>query len=901
MSPFRLAFKNLWHLNAQIATCFACKNQCKNEVLTRFALSLTAHPRHVSSSAVEDALRGQSDRFRKFSWPILILSAVLTMGLVADLAFVDTPVFHTDLADFAPDSESADAHERISEHFSNETRPMFVHVTRDDGGNVLDMASLNLMDSHLDIVQNESEMMQDVVKDWITAPSILQLALDEEADEVQLSEVESWEEMLNLVIDVNESDCPGDISKQREVAQFILDGMLHKDFEGSDICLWIQTNSEEGSATVSASSTLWILEIDPDLPSEERKDKQDQLRDIFQKLSADSDLNYGVASLDLISHDIDEGTFDNLATLIFLAVIVVVLLLAISFRSVKGVVFPLVGLSSALIWTYGILNLFGTRFTALEVAVAPLVLGLGIDYSIHLQRRYNSFKKDVSDSAESWLASCGKLSTPLGLAVITTVAAFLANIISPLPPLETFGIALAVGVLSAFINATVVVGALHVVLDSSKDKLPAEPIRMPRLSKKIVDLQRSQQALVLIVALIISGLSIIGAMGLETEFDLTDFLDDEMEIMEVREDLDTSYESAGWKVVYVLMEPVGTQDEIDDDFKLLNEMRGLHFDLANNHDVVGGGGVDSSPSYEGPYKVLYDAVDNDVLFGERYGLVITNGDLRRGIASQFDLGAAFANLSENTSVADPYAGDLWADRVENTVHLEGDKIKHIRIEVRVDASTSSETSRVVQWFEDELGEEEDSGKMRSELSGVANVYVTGDLVALQNVLDGLNSSQLSSTAISFIVSFVVLLLLTRRPVPAIVVLTPVVLATLWVVGSMVVLSLKWNVLTVMVTALSLGIGIDYVIHMWRRFESEREKRDDVWEALEETISTTGVALVLSAGTTGLGFLVLLFSPMPVVQQFGLVTALTVTYSLILSIVVLPVLLLMSENNSPGGE
>ncbi|MCH1527623.1 MAG: MMPL family transporter, partial [Candidatus Poseidoniaceae archaeon] len=219
----------------------------------------------------------------------------------------------------------------------------------------------------------------------------------------------------------------------------------------------------------------------------------------------------------------------------------------------------------------------------------------------------------------------------------------------------------------------------------------------------------------------------------------------------------------------------------------------------------------------------------------------------------------------------------------------------------VDASTSSDTSRVVQWFEDELGEESDSGKIRSELSGIANVYVTGDLVALQNVLDGLNSSQLSSTAISFGVSFIVLLILTRKPVPALVVLTPVVLATLWVVGSMVVLSLKWNVLTVMVTALSLGIGIDYVIHMWRRFEAEREKCDDVWQALEETISTTGVALILSAGTTALGFLVLLLSPMPVVQQFGLVTALTVTFSLLLSIMVLPVLLLMSESNSSNGE
>lgn len=846
-------------------------------------------------------MRGQSDRFRKFSWPILIISAAMTIGLVADLAFVDTPSFHTDLSDFAPDSESADAHERISEHFSNETRPLFVHVTRDDGGNVLDMDSLNLMNTHLSIIENESKSMQDVVVNWITAPSILQLALDEEANGTELSMVNSWEEMLNLVIDVNESDCPGDVSKQREVAQFILDGMLNNDFDGTEICLWIETNGEEGSPVVSASSTLWILEIDPDLSNSERKVKQDQLRKVFDDLSSNSELNYGVASLDLISHDIDEGTFDNLATLILLAVLVVVVLLAISFRSVKGVVFPLVGLSSALIWTYGLLNLSGARFTALEVAVAPLVLGLGIDYSIHLQRRYNSFKGEIGDSAEAWLASCGKLSTPLGLAVITTVAAFLANIISPLPPLETFGIALAVGVISAFVNATIVVGALHVVIDSASDKTPAEPIRMPRLSKKLVDLQRSQQVLVLIVALIISGVSIIGAMGLETEFDLTDFLDEEMEIMQVRDELDQSYESAGWKVVYVLMEPSSSKEEIDNDLILLNEMRGFHNDLANNHDVVGGGGVDSIPSYEGPYKVLYDAVDNDVLFGESYGLVITSGDLRRGIAEQFDLGAAFVSLSQNNSVADPYTGASWADRVRDTVHLDGDKIKHIRIEVRVDASTSSDTSRVVQWFEEELGTESESGKMRSELSGFANVYVTGDLVALQNVLDGLNSSQLSSTAISFIVSFVVLLLLTRRPVPAIVVLTPVVLATLWVVGSMVVLSLKWNVLTVMVTALSLGIGIDYVIHMWRRFESEREKREDVWEALEETISTTGVALVLSAGTTSLGFLVLLFSPMPVVQQFGLVTALTVTYSLILSIIVLPVLLLMSEVNSTTGE
>ena len=853
----------------------------------------------MGSESIEDRFRSQSENFRKLSWPILIFSIAVTVGLAADLAFVNTPSFHTDLSDFAPESESADAHERISKHFTNETRPMFIHVTRDDGGNVLDLASIVEMDEDLAKVKNKSNAMQDFVVDYITAPSLIQIALDEEANGTVLSDVESWEEMIDLLIDVNETDCPGDVSKQREVAQFILDGMLNKNFDGTDICLWIQSNGESGSPVLSADSTLWILQVDPEISNEERKSKQNQIRELFEDLSEESEMNYGVASLDLISHDIDEGTFDNLATLILLAVLVVVLLLAISFRSVKGVVFPLVGLSSALIWTYGFLNLAGARFTALEVAVAPLVLGLGIDYSIHLQRRYNSFRSEVSDASSAWLGACAKLSTPLGLAVITTVSAFLANIISPLPPLETFGIALAVGVISAFVNATVVVGALHVVLDSSSNDVVNEPIRMPKLASKVVELQRSQQAIVLIMALIITGAAIVGAMGLETEFDLSDFLDEDMEIMEVRNQLESEYESAGWKVVYVLMEPSSGKESISDDKSLLTEMRGLHSDLANNHDVVGGGNSDGSPSYEGPYKVLYDAVDNDKQFGERYGLVISKGRLID--SSNLNLGGAFQELSMNDSTADPFTNDSWADRVSKTVSLDGESIVFIRIEIRVDASTSSDTSRVVEWFEEELGSEDDGGKMRSELSGVAVIHVTGDLVALQNVLDGLNSSQLSSTAISFTVSFLVLLLLTRRPVPALVVLTPVVLATIWVVGSMVLLSLKWNVLTVMVTALSLGIGIDYVIHMWRRFEAEREKRENIWDALEETLSTTGVALILSAGTTALGFLVLLLSPMPVVQQFGLVTALTVTFSLILSIIVLPVLLLMAENSSITSE
>jgi predicted RND superfamily exporter protein len=227
--------------------------------------------------------------------------------------------------------------------------------------------------------------------------------------------------------------------------------------------------------------------------------------------------------------------------------------------------------------------------------------------------------------------------------------------------------------------------------------------------------------------------------------------------------------------------------------------------------------------------------------------------------------------------------------VVQTVHLEGDAIVHLRHEIRVEATTSVDSSRVVDNFVEILGSTDDSGTLKYQLKDHAVLHVTGELVMLETVLDGLSLTQIESTAISLTVSFLVLFVLTRRIMPAIIVLFPVGIASLWVVGSMALIGLKWNVLTVMVTALTLGIGIDYSIHMWRRFEVELERRGDHWDALREAMDTTGVALMLSALTTMAGFAVLLFSPMPIIQDFGLITAITVFFSLILALMVLPVL------------
>ena len=848
----------------------------------------------MDTSVLEEQMAQWSSRFKQLAPVFLLVVVLCTVALSAHLV-VSPPTFNTDLGDFAPDSEARDAHDRIHEYFPNEARPMFVHVTADDGSNILSIENLKLMDEHLSHMENASEKRQDAVDVWTTAPGIVQLALDEEGNGTSLNAIASWTEILDLLFD-DDTECTLTADDQLlSAARYASSALLNTDLNIDDTCTYLKNGT--GNGAPRATSTLWVLEIDPEMPEEERKVIQDQLRVEFRTLSEDSGLQYGVASLDLISFDIDQGTFDNLALLVVLALVVVVVLLAIAFRSINDVAFPLIGLSFALVWTYGILNLLGVRFTALEVAVAPLVLGLGIDYAIHLQRAFSAIRKDIEDPAEAWLRSCARLSVPLSLAVVTTVAAFLANIISPLPPLATFGYALAFGVLCAFTSSTIIVGSLHVVRNKISSVPTVHSITMPRLVGSIVAVQQKQQVMVLLAAILISGVSLFGALSLETDFDLADFVDEEMEIMSVRDEMDKGYDSAGWKLIYILFEPAESTSSIPGDSLMLNELRGLHIDLETNHYVVGTDDSPPAPSYEGPYVVLRDAILRNSSLGDLHNLEIYAGDVFiKDTELGCDLAPIFTSLLANESVADVLTGETWAQRVSQSVHLSDGEIVYLRTEVRVEASTSAESQIVIASIEEQLGTASQSGTLRNNLDGHADLHVTGDLVILQSVLDGLNSSQIRSTAISLSVSCLVLFVLTRRVVPAVAVLLPVAIASLWVAGSMIVLGLKWNVLTVMVTALTIGIGIDYSIHMWRRIEVELSRRDNHWDALRAALSTTGVALIMSALTTAFGFLVLLFSPMPVIQDFGLITAVTVFFSLLLALLLLPVLIELLARN-----
>ena len=838
------------------------------------------------------------------SIPILFTALVLTAFF--GMFLFPLPSFQTDLEAFAPEGPNDEAEQRIEAEFGDERRPLFIHVKRSDGGNVLSIESLQEQQRDLDSVLEWAENRSHLVEELIAAPDIIQRGLDESAPGSDLQNATTWEQLLNDTVDEGTTCVDGVADDDlAALASFGRDALLHKDLKfETTTCAWFDGNRTGVDPTPSASSTLWVFYLNSDIADDQRQVMVNFLRSEFKTLEAASslegvELQYGLISNDVLSYDINEGTVDNLVWLIGGALSVVIIILAIAFRSVRGVVFPLVALSMALVWTYGGLAAFKSSFSVLHVAVAPVVLGLGIDYCIHLQRAYDRFRSKGDSAAVAWARALDVLVMPIALAVVTTVAAFISNVVSPLPPVQVFGLALAFGVICAFITSTLVVGAMHVLMEkSSRPRVTQEGWeRLQRMAKEVVITQRRTQVFALIfVVMLTVGSVIIAASKLETEFDLSDFLADDMEVMEVREDLFSSYSATGWRPIYILMEPLEGQQTIVDDSDFIEALNQMNARLALAPHVITPSAVgEGDPMVESIHAVLHDAIVQNPAFGVSSGLRVVGNDLVTEDYQTGDAAAALVLLSDNQSIGDLLTGASWADRVAGVVAFDQqNSINYLRIEVMVQASSNSESIVAAEGIESVVTHS--SGPY-----GVAaSMFVTGDSVKVNKVLQGLTTSQLESTVISLVVSTLVLLALTRRIGPAIIVVTPVAVAAVWVVGAMALLNLNWNVLTVMVTALTIGLGIDYSIHVWQRFESSKNGLDS-WESIKEMHSTTGVALVLSALTTICGFLVLRLSPMPVIQDFGIVTSLTVFFSLILALGLMPILLAADTAMEANGE
>jgi predicted RND superfamily exporter protein len=177
-----------------------------------------------------------------------------------------------------------------------------------------------------------------------------------------------------------------------------------------------------------------------------------------------------------------------------------------------------------------------------------------------------------------------------------------------------------------------------------------------------------------------------------------------------------------------------------------------------------------------------------------------------------------------------------------------------------------------------------------QVAGVETT-VTSQGIVIEEVLDRLTASQTRSIVFTLAAALVLLVgyywFTERRPMLGLVTMLPSLVVVAWTLGTMRLMGLSFNVLTATVASLAIGIGVPYGIHVTHRFLEDRERADQIDEAVRLTVAHTGSALTGAALTTAAGFGVLVFASLLPIRQFGTVIAITIVYSLAAAVLVQP--------------
>ncbi len=120
---------------------------------------------------------------------------------------------------------------------------------------------------------------------------------------------------------------------------------------------------------------------------------------------------------------------------------------------------------------------------------------------------------------------------------------------------------------------------------------------------------------------------------------------------------------------------------------------------------------------------------------------------------------------------------------------------------------------------------------------------------------------------------------------AIISLTPILLVVVWLYGLIYAFGYSLNIVTVTIATISLGVGIDYCIHVTERYREEKEKGRDHRKALQGVGGACALALVGSAISDMAGFSIIATSSMGLFNTFGLFSAIMILLSLIASMVI----------------
>jgi uncharacterized protein len=615
---------------------------------------------------------------------------------------------------------------------------------------------------------------------------------------------------------------------------------------------------ERDLAIPRARATFVLVELAPELSEDDRADaarELDALLSLGQGTAGatGSDLGLFVFSADLLLDGLLAEIEAEMPILLGLALLAVLVILVAVFRSVADVVVGLVGLVMIVVWTLGLISILGPeflglrgQFTQIGIVVPVLLVGLGIDYSVHLTHRYREQRAAGDAPAVGAHRAVRTVGAALVLATVATALGFASSAAAPVAVIADVGIFTAAGVLCALVVMVLLVTAANALRGSrtERSRAPARHRRSHRLLGVPVWVAVRFPVVALVVGGALAGTALVASAELETSFATGDFVPEDSDIGRTYATQRELFGGDLAETTYVL---------IDGDLGNPHLVLGL---LAG-HEALGG--IEHVRTIEG--RALARSIATLAVTALREVTGDDHVDLAGLVEGIDDLRPLYAQLRAA-------AGAATVDAL-----LARDAMSGI-VEIQTMAGTGTATER--------LGEEIRAAFAPVEAAG-ATVAVTSEQLVVAEMAEELRTFQGRSIAIALVAVLVLLVgyyvIAHHRPVLGVAALVPAAFSASMLFGAMWVLNISFNPVTSTITAISLGIGVPYGIHLVNRFTEELGRGPDPARAIRASLERTGVALTGSALTTLSAFAVLSTSGLVPVRQLGVLGALSIAFAL----------------------
>ena len=578
----------------------------------------------------------------------------------------------------------------------------------------------------------------------------------------------------------------------------------------------------------------------------------------------------------VVEDEYKKATEEGMAPLIGLAFLLIAALILLFMRTISDLLLTLVGLLVSIIWIVGAEGWLGPNGLGLTgppnslTAMVPIiVIGLTVDYAIQIVSHYREQRTGGKRVVEAIRSGLANVTVPLTLAAVTTIASLLASLFSPIGIVGDFGIIAGLAVGMSLLVMLTLVPAGRTIIDHRRDvrgKLAApRPISnaLPGISRatELLGREVTRRPMPYIVGVVAVTIGLgFAATDLESEFSIRDILPRGGSLLEDMKTLDAAVDGST-EMANILARAEATETRT----------------LLNLHDLAAAFEDESTRprAAAGPIQASYELHRSRLDRRQRGAW----RQVRPDLAALFREAHAGVQLDED--LMQEFLDRLQAKdpAIVSLLVNDHEGIDAMLLQFPAYSGVPKQTRALQQDIEGLWFGEDDT------------ITATSESIISVTVTDAITEQQTESISVTIAAALTVLAVFfwvtVRRPALALIAVGPIVLVLISVQGTMALLNISYTIVTSIITALSIGIGVDYTIHMIHRYREEYSSTRDPEQAAIRTLSSTGSALLGSALTTALGLGVLVASPLAASQQFGFTAAITIAYSLIVSILLVP--------------